>query len=229
MSIERLVGGLIRSAVRTPGRRSNGVQRLVRGNATAIGMGIVGLALGALDHYQSANAQTGGHGGDSDPEVQPAPPPLPRGGALPPRPPGAVSAGGPPPPPSSRPQPGPAQEEDATLLLRAMVSAAAADGTIDESERAKIFERAAEGGLDADERDLLEDELAAPLSLDELLAEVARAPRTQELRDQIYFVSLVSIRADSEAEKAHLRELATGLRVSPDKAEGWHQLLGLAL
>ena len=110
-----------------------------------------------------------------------------------------------------------------------MVSAAAADGTIDETERAKIFERLAVDGLDAHDQELLEEELRSPLSLDELLREIESVPRSQELRDQVYFVSLVSIRADSEAEKAHLRKLAGSLRVSPDKASGWNELLGLAL
>lgn len=226
MRFERMVGSLIRSAV-TGGRRGRrtGVERLVSRNAGAIGMGLVGLAVGAaLENFsqsqqkQGAPAGAGGgswHPGDDDA----GPPPAPR------------SRPAPPPPPTGRPQGDEtAEEADAGLLLvRAMISAAAADGVIDAAERQKIYERLAQDGLDDEERELLEEELANPRTLAELVSEIDAAAPPQDVRDQIYFVSLIAIRADSDAEKRHLKDLSRRLGVSHDKLASWHELAGITL
>ena len=202
MNAERLLGNLIKGAVGSAmGGRRSGLNRMLRGNNAAVGMGLLGLAVGAFEHFSQQQAQPPVGGSPS------APPPMPRS-APPPLPVAQSSAG------------------EAELMIRAMIAAANADGVIDPAERAKILERAGGENL-GDDVGFVERELQAPLSLDALVAAVAAFPPKQELRDQIYFVSLLAIRADSVAEQRYLQALAERLSVSPAQRNAWHQLFGM--
>ena len=53
---------------------------------------------------------------------------------------------------------------DAAHLIRSMIAAANADGTIDSEERAGILQRAMEAGLDSATQQFLMGELRAPAS-----------------------------------------------------------------
>ncbi|MDX2175272.1 MAG: DUF533 domain-containing protein, partial [Candidatus Sumerlaeia bacterium] len=107
-------------------------------------------------------------------------------------------------------------------LLRAMVAAANADHDIDAEERAAIVQAASEMELAPEERALLEQELARPLTLAALAAE-ARTP--QDAR-ALYAAALLVLEVDTEEERGWLRRLAERLGLAPDAVAAIHADLG---
>ena len=115
----------------------------------------------------------------------------------------------------------PQMEEAAGLMLRAMIQAAKADGKIDKAEEAKILEAV---GDDADAGDIafLKAQLAAPVDPEALAAEVP-APMAM----QVYSISLMPIRVDTEAEAAYLDKLAGGLGLNQETVNALHLQMGV--
>ena len=104
------------------------------------------------------------------------------------------------------------QEEDlGRALLRAMIGAAKADGQIDPDERQRIEEQIAALGLDSDIRSFVHDELAAPLDLDAIVAPAVR----EETAAEIYAASLMAIDRTRATEQAYLALLAARLNLAP--------------
>lgn len=104
-------------------------------------------------------------------------------------------------------EPQAATEATALTFIRAMISAAAADGNIDAEERKAILGGLKEAGLDAEAHDWLAQELAKPASIDQL----AEAAETPELATQIYVAARLAINPDTPAEKDFLAGLAGSL------------------
>lgn len=196
------------------------------GGKAALGMGALGIAVAAYEHFsQARNEQaspppTPGAGGATPPPATvprgAAPPPPPPGtarqSAAPPPPPGTTAAtdAAPRPPAAAAPQaPGVTSNDDgnAVLLVRAMIAAANADGTIDASEQAAIIGRLVDAGLGKEEREFVLQELATPPALEDLLEDVS----TPELARQFYAVSLLAIDVDTERERGYLATLAERL------------------
>jgi uncharacterized membrane protein YebE (DUF533 family) len=98
-------------------------------------------------------------------------------------------------------------EDDALLYLRAMVAAASADGTIDESERQRITKGLAEAGIDPSATRWLENEMANPADVDELSDPVT----TPEKAAQVYAAARLAIEPDTMQEREFLRQLAKAL------------------
>jgi uncharacterized membrane protein YebE (DUF533 family) len=98
------------------------------------------------------------------------------------------------------------------LLLRAMITAAKADGEVDPEERARIVARVMAAGAGDDVRRFIEEELARPVDLYAITSEVRDAATAAE----VYAASLAAIHVDSEAERGYLRSLA--LRLGLDQA-----------
>ncbi len=119
--------------------------------------------------------------------------------------------------------PTPQQQAHALLLVRAMVAAAYADGSLDDKERTDILARLDAAGVGPGERAAFEAELSAPKPITALCAEV----NSPELAEQLYVVSLLSVSADTEAEKAHLRMLPVLLKLSPEAVQAIHQKTGI--
>jgi hypothetical protein len=212
---QKLLGQMVREAA--GGSLGGGKRRkrsggsftgLPRGMEAKLGMGLLGLAIAAYEHVkQPAGAQTL------------------MGGATAP-PPGTPAATMPPPPPAMRPPPPPprspgagvpaspggadagAAQDQALLLLRAMIAAANADGVIDATERGAVLARARDAGLDAEDLAALESEIARPLALHQLVAQTPDA-----LREQVYVAALIAIDADHPDEHAFLQLLGAGLRL----------------
>ena len=112
-----------------------------------------------------------------------------------------------------RPAETPEEEEElqarADLILRAMISAAKADGAIDSEEIARIVGRIDEDGADPEARRFVLDEMRKPLDLDGL----ARAVPDRETGVQVYAASLLAIEADTPSEREYLDLLARRLRL----------------
>lgn len=118
------------------------------------------------------------------------------------------------------PQPAPADtgfgaakqsNEDALLYLRAMIAAAAADGTVDAMERGRIVSSLSQVGMDAEATSFLDAEFAKPASIEALAA----GARTPEVRAQVYTAARLAIDPDTDGEKAWLAGLATALALDP--------------
>jgi uncharacterized membrane protein YebE (DUF533 family) len=103
------------------------------------------------------------------------------------------------------------QEHTATLLLRAMIASAMADGRIDELERQRLIDRVEASELALEERALLETLIEKPDPPAELAASVA----SPEEAAQVYLAAFIAIDADSPAERAWLDELAEKLALDP--------------
>lgn len=115
-----------------------------------------------------------------------------------------------------------AQEELGKTLVRAMISAAKADGRIDAEEKTAIFDKLKTMPLSAEEKAWVFDELSSPLDLN---AVVARAT-TPEIAVEIYAASLVAISADTPAEQAYLEALASRLKLAPALVAEIHREAG---
>lgn len=173
----------------------------------AVGLGLLGVAMAAYEHYQQKSAP-----GLPQPVAG-------QGAAVPPPPPPGMAAVPPPPPPAPDPA---LRTEQAMHLLRAMITAAYADGLMDPDEREALVERARAAGLDAEEIEALEAEIRAPFTLEQL---VVRTPRA--LRAETYAAALVAITADTPEERAFLDRLAGELGLDDTSRREVHSRLGL--
>ncbi|ACJ00690.1 tellurite resistance TerB family protein [Rhodospirillum centenum] len=106
-------------------------------------------------------------------------------------------------------------DEKALLLIRAMVAAANADGEIDAEERRRILDSLDRAGAGAEERALLDRELADPPSLEDVVAGV----RDQETAEQVYVASELAVEPDGRAERNYLAYLADRLRLPESRVE----------
>jgi uncharacterized membrane protein YebE (DUF533 family) len=104
-------------------------------------------------------------------------------------------------------EPAAATEATALVFIRAMIAAAAADGTIDPDERNTILGGLREAGFDPEANEWLANEMANPASVDTLV-EAAESP---ELAAQIYTAARIAINPDKPAEKDFLAGLAGAL------------------
>ena len=110
-------------------------------------------------------------------------------------------------------------EQNAAILLRAMISAAKADGQLDEEEKRKITEHL--GDVSEEEATFVRNELQAPLDLDGLVASVPSG-----LEQQVYLMSLMAIDLDSKEEAVYLDSLRRGLNISEQVSNSIHEQLG---
>lgn len=130
-----------------------------------------------------------------------------------------AALGGAAPTPAARPPVAAEANDQAALLIRAMLNAARCDGRIDAQEQARLF--AALRDVDDATRRFLEQELARPCDMEGFAASVPLG-----LEEQVYTVSLGAIEVDSAAELDYLRRLARALRLSPMVVQLIHQRLG---
>ena len=113
----------------------------------------------------------------------------------------------------------PEMEDTAALLLRAMIQAAKSDGGIDAAEQAKILETV--GEADEEDMDFIRAELAAPVDIEGLAAQTPDAQKVQ-----VYAMSLMTIRVDSEAEARYLDQLAAALGLDQQMVNMIHMQMG---
>ena len=166
-----------------------GAGRALTGTALKAGglAAIAGLAYKAYQNYQSGNQPDATKTGE--PELLP--------------PPSDTSFH-----PSQAPQ---GEAEFALTLVRAMISAARADGHIDEAESGKIADRLKLAGLDAEAESWLVAELERPVDLDALVA----SAQTDAQKVELYTASRLAIEPETRAERGYLDMLAGRLKL-PD-------------
>jgi len=142
-------------------------------------------------------------------DVQPSTAPGPWGGAVTPAPARRLPEITPPAAPAAR-----AEQAEALLLIRGMIAAAAADGSLDAEERGAIARQLDAAGLTVAERDLVLADLDRPASPEALAADAA----DPLLGAQLY-AAAAAIAADvTPAERVFLDRLAAALHLAPQTA-----------
>lgn len=216
---ERILGTLISGALTPRHRRRSrsSLDRLSHGAGTAIGMGLLGVAMSAYEHYTTASQQTAASGAAPFPPQPPAAP----------MPPAAI----PPPPPrvatgqsqtTNVSGAAPSSDQLAMLLIRAMIAAAHADWSMDDDERSNILDALGKSQLNAEEQACIEHELDNPLGLEELASQVT----SREVAEQMYSASLLAIDVNADAERGYLKRLAQKLNLDEQWVSRIHQELG---
>jgi uncharacterized membrane protein YebE (DUF533 family) len=100
----------------------------------------------------------------------------------------------------------------ALLMIRAMIAAASADGTVDNTERSFIVGGLEKAGLDVNAAKFLDQEFARPASVDELVA----AASSPAIATQVYTAARLAANPDHPAEQQFLARLAAGLKLAPE-------------
>ena len=110
--------------------------------------------------------------------------------------------------------------DQAVLMIRAMVNAAKSDGRVDETEQQNIISKLG-SDVSEDEINFLKQEFAAPLDV----AGFARSVPSG-LEQQIYALSLTSIDLDTQNEAQYLGQLAQGLNIDANLCNQIHDQVG---
>jgi uncharacterized membrane protein YebE (DUF533 family) len=103
-----------------------------------------------------------------------------------------------------------------------MLNAAKADGEITQDEQQRILEQLANPTPEA--LSFIRQEVAQPLNVRDFAWSVPLG-----MEQQVYMFSLAAITLDAKSEADYLRELAHGLRLSPEICNDIHEKLGAPL
>ncbi len=122
---------------------------------------------------------------------------------------------------SPQPTNRPSQNDQALVLVRAMINAAKADGQISREEQQSILEHF--DGAAEEAMQFLREELARPLDVRDFAWSVPLG-----MEQQVYAMSLMSINVDTRAETEYLNQLAHGMRISTDVRDAIHQRYDVA-
>jgi len=122
---------------------------------------------------------------------------------------------GAPPPETGGPDFTKVDEDEARLMLRAMVAATTADGMVDTAERKRLDAAVAEAGLDPDGRAWLDRELASPADIDEIAERVA----DPDAAARIFAAARLAIDPDTLQERQFLKMLAEALDLPVEAVE----------
>jgi len=117
------------------------------------------------------------------------------------------------------PQPDPAAEQQAEVMLRAMLMAARADGQIDAAEQEKITGNLGEIG--EEEANFIRNEMANPTSLEAFIPTIPAG-----MEQQVYLMSLLAIDLDTQEEAQYLDKLAKSLNIDQATSNAIHAKLG---
>lgn len=116
-------------------------------------------------------------------------------------------------------------QDTARLAVKAMISAAKADGQIDGAEIGRILGKLKDDGEDAEAQAFVIDEMQKPLDLDALVRDVS----SKEVAVQVYGASLLAITVDTDAERDYLKRLADRLGLDSATVARVHETLGVTV
>jgi uncharacterized membrane protein YebE (DUF533 family) len=108
------------------------------------------------------------------------------------------------------------------LAVRAMISAAKADGQIDKDEMQKIVGKIAPDSVTEEEKRFVMTEMQAPIDIPGLAAQA----RTPAQAAGVYAASLLAIHVDTAEEKRYLHDLAQALRLDAGTVAELHRMTG---
>ena len=118
------------------------------------------------------------------------------------------------------PAPDAAQEDEAKLLIRAMINSAKCDGDFDASEQEKILKQV--GEMSQEDADFINDEINKPLDVAGFIASVPPA-----MAQQVYLMSILAIDLDSKEEAQYLDQLVKGFGLTEQQSNDIHAKLGV--
>ncbi len=121
--------------------------------------------------------------------------------------------------PPARPPAADPVNEQAEVLVRAMIGAAKSDGQITKQEQQQILAQL--GHVTQDEIDFLRREFARDVDVRDFAWSVPLG-----MEEQVYQVSVIAIDLDEYKEAQYLADLAHGLRLDPKRCNEIHQRLG---
>ena len=104
-------------------------------------------------------------------------------------------------------------DDTALLLIRAMITAAYSDGSLSTDERQRIMGEIDSAGGDAEDRAIMEREIANPKPLDELLTKV----NDEETAEEFYMASRAAVDGETEPNRAYLADLQRRLSLSDEQ------------
>lgn len=111
-------------------------------------------------------------------------------------------------------EPDSVSNDEAALLIRTMLAAAAADGRIDGDEQEKVLGSLKQAGLDDGAEEFIADAMNNPVTVDQIVAHTANKQQAVK----VYTAARIAIDPDTYGERAFLRELATKLGIEPELA-----------
>lgn len=114
-------------------------------------------------------------------------------------------------------------EDDANIIVKAMINAAKADGAIDNQELQNIMGKMEEDGLTQGEKDLFMSEATKPLDLERV---IASAGGRADMAAQIYAATYLAIEVDTAKEKQYVKNLAKGLNLEDQTTDYLKASLG---
>jgi len=109
------------------------------------------------------------------------------------------------------------------LVLRAMVTAAHADGHIDTNERIRIYDRIETLDLSHAERGMLLEEISAPLTTDQLVQQVP----SRALATEVYLAALLMCGDRSPVHRRFLQDLAEQLALPAELVQSLEEEVGV--
>ena len=112
-------------------------------------------------------------------------------------------------------------QDEVHILLKAMINASKADGTIDSQEQEKIVNFM--GKLTTEEQSFVEKEMMRPLDVQIFLKEIPKG-----MEQQVYYMSLFAIDLDVKAEKDYLDMLERELKLTKDEVRRIYDDLGVS-
>ncbi|MCW5700163.1 MAG: tellurite resistance TerB family protein [Rhodospirillales bacterium] len=116
-------------------------------------------------------------------------------------------------------------QNNALVILRAMINAAKADGTVDANEVQKIAGHLQQSGADGEAQQFVMTEMAKPMDTDGIVAAVDKP----ELAVEVYAASLLAIEVDTPAEREYIKDLAQRLGLAPEAVDEIHRALGVSI
>lgn len=117
-------------------------------------------------------------------------------------------------------------ENQARIIVEAMINAAKADGRISEDEVQRIAGHLQESGADAETLQYVLAEMQKPMQTGAL---VAAAGGSQELAAEVYAASLLAIEVDTQEERQYLNELGAALQLEPAVTRRLEESFGVSL
>lgn len=222
INAERILSSLVRNALSGSGRRGRGRSRGARAGLGrsllggsqkgALALGALGVAIAAFEHFTKDQADGSEFAGGARSRQNPPPPPRVANPPPPPPPPPTDAAAPSTASPAGPTRPAGPTQEEALLLVRAMIAAAHADRLLDAQERERILEALDASGLEPEERQFLLAEFESPREAQDLAA----AASSPDLARQVYLASVMAIEIDTPAEQEYLARLAGALELRPE-------------
>lgn len=113
------------------------------------------------------------------------------------------------------------ENDRALVMIRAMLTAAKADGQVDAGEQQRILGKLNEAGASQEMNEFIQNELRQPVDVESLAAEVD----SPHMATEVYTASLFAIDIDTPGEQAYMSKLASRLNLPSTLVQQLHESL----